>query len=208
MVSRELRRAGHEVAIAASAEDGFYQLSTGHLDLVLLDVMLPGRDGLQLLRDLRAKSDRTPVLILTARDSLEDRVAGLDLGADDYLVKPFALPELLARVRVIERRGKPEDPLHLTAGDLAVDLGLRCVHRAGKRINLTPQEFRILICLLRAKGQVVTRAMLCREVWGEAQEVLNNSIDVYMSYLRRKLDEGFEPKLIHTIRGVGFTLRE
>ncbi|MBI4580860.1 MAG: response regulator transcription factor, partial [Planctomycetes bacterium] len=124
-----------------------------------------------------------------------------------YLVKPFALPELLARVRVFGRRGKPDDALRLTAADLSVDLAMRKVSRAGRPIDVTPQEFRILVCLLRAKGQVVTRAMLCREVWGETHEILNNSIDVYMSYVRHKIDEGFGSRLIRTVRGVGFQLR-
>lgn len=207
LLTRELTRAGHEATAVRTAEDGFYTLSVSAYDLVILDLMLPGRNGLQFLRDLRARPNTTPVMILTARDSVEDRVAGLDAGAEDYLVKPFALPELLARVRVFDRRGKPDDPLRLTACDLSVDLATRKVTRAGRQVDLTPQEFRILVCLLRAKGQVVTRAMLCREVWGEQHEILNNSIDVYMSYLRRKVDEGQEAKLIHTVRGVGFQLR-
>lgn len=206
-LTQQLRRAGYGVTAAASAEEGFYALSTTAFNLVILDLMLPGRDGFQLLRDLRARQDRTPVLILTARDSVEDRVKGLDLGADDYLVKPFALPELLARIRVIERRGQPGDPLLLIAEDLSVDLAARKVHRAGRQIELSRQEFRILVCLLQAKGQVVTRATLSREIWGETDRILDNSIDVYLSYLRRKIDGGFNLKLIHTLRGVGFQLR-
>jgi DNA-binding response OmpR family regulator len=211
-LTKGLGEKGHEVSVSLTGEEGFYQLATKTFDMVILDLMLPGRDGLQVLRDLRARNDRTPVLILTARDAVEDRVIGLDAGADDYLVKPFAFAELLARVRAIARRGRPEgaspDRSRLLAGDLVMDFTTRTVSRSGCPIELTGREFQLLEYLLRAGGAVVTRAMLSRDIWGETGEVLNNSIDVYMSHLRAKVDQPFGKKLIQTVRGVGFRLRE
>jgi len=211
-LAKGLGEQGHEVSVSPSGEEGFYQLGTRTFDLVVLDLMLPGRDGLQVLRDLRARSDRTPVLILTARDAVEDRVTGLDAGADDYLVKPFAFAELLARVRAIARRGRPEkgsaDQGRLIAGDLVMDLLHRTVSRGGNPIELTGREFQVLQYLLRMRGEIVTRAMLSRDIWGETGEVLKNSIDVYLSHLRAKIDQPFGKKLIQTVRGMGFRLRE
>ena len=207
-LARGLGEQGYDTSTAPSGEEGFYLLNTNQFDLVILDLMLPGRDGFQVLQDLRAKPDQTPVLILTARDAVEDRVIGLDLGADDYLVKPFAFAELLARLRAITRRGRSEETLRLVAGDLEIDLATRTVRRAGRPIELTGREFQILEYLLRAGGQVVTREMMSRDIWDEADEVLNNSIDVYVSHLRGKIDHPFNRKLIQTIRGVGYRLRD
>lgn len=207
-LAKGLGEQGYEAITALTGEEGFYQLSTSRFDLVILDLMLPGRDGLQVLQDLRARKDRTPVLILTARDAVEDRVTGLDAGADDYLVKPFAFAELLARIRVIERRGNPDDPYRLALADLAMDLANRSVTRAGRSIQLTGREFQILEYLLRSRSAIVTRAMLSRDIWGETGDVLNNSIDVYISHLRAKVDQFSERKLIHTIRGVGYRMGE
>jgi len=203
-----LEEQGYQTSTAATGEEGFYQTSTSLFDLVILDLMLPGRDGFQILRDLRGKHDRTPILVLTARDAVEDRVRGLDLGADDYLVKPFAFPELLARIRAITRRTGPEEHLRLTVRDLDMDLTTRTVRRAGRMIDLTGREFQILEYLLRAGGQIVTRAMLSRQIWGETDEIEHNSIDVYMSHLRAKIDHDVDHKLIHTVRGVGYRLGE
>lgn len=199
----------YDVSVATTGEEGFYQLSAHRFDLVVLDLMLPGRDGLKILRTARQRRMSMPVLILTARDGVEDRVRGLDAGADDYLVKPFAFSELLARIRALLRRGRP-DVVRLEAGDLEMDLVGRTVTRAGEGIDLTPREFEILECLLRESGQPVSRETLSREVWGGAARAtpLDNVIDVHMARLRRKIDDGHEVKLLKTIRGVGFVLGE
>jgi DNA-binding response OmpR family regulator len=172
--------------------------------------MLPGRDGLQVLATLRSQGVETPVLVLTARDALEDRVAGLDSGADDYLVKPFAFAEVLARIRALLRRGRSTEALRLSVGDLDVDLVSRKVTRAGRHIELTVREFELLEYLLRHEGQVVSRGALARDVWKETERTtpLDNVIDVHIARLRRKLDAEFPTRVIHTIRGVGFMARE
>lgn len=205
-----LKRAGYEVALARSGEDGFFRASAESFDLVLLDLMLPGRDGVEVLGALRRRAVKTPVLILTARDTVDDRVQGLDAGADDYLVKPFAFPELLARIRVLLRRGRPEESLRLCVADLEVDLLGRRVTRAGRVLDLTLREYALLEYLLRHAGQVVSREMLARDVWKEPSRgtPLDNVIDVNVARLRKKLDQGFGAKLLHTVRGVGFTIRE
>src|SRR6516165_1684188 len=200
----------YEAVIAHSGEDAFFRINTEQFDVILLDVMLPGRDGLQILTSIRKRGVATPVLLLTARDSLEDRVAGLNSGADDYLIKPFAFEELLARVRALLRRGRTADALRLSLGDLDMDLITRKVTRAGRTIELTTREFELLEYLLRHQGQVVLRDTLAREVWKETARgtPLNNVIDVHIARLRRKIDLDKPLKLIHTIRGVGFMLRE
>jgi DNA-binding response OmpR family regulator len=170
--------------------------------------MLPGRDGLQLLADLRRAGKATPVLILTARDGVEDRVAGLDTGADDYLVKPFALAELLARLRALLRRGQPDRETVLRAGDLELDLLARQARRGGAEVPLTQREFEVLAYLVRHQGTVVTRAMLGRDVWKEPDHALTNVIEVYINLLRRKLESAGKAPLIHTLRGVGYRLGE
>jgi two-component system, OmpR family, copper resistance phosphate regulon response regulator CusR len=173
-------------------------------------LMLPGRNGLEILQALRQRRIQTPVLILTARDGVEDRVLGLDLGADDYLVKPFALPELLARIRALLRRGRPSDVLRLKAADLELDLVTRRATRGDRPLDLTVREFELLEYLLRQQGHLVSREMLAREVWKEPRRAtpLDNVIDVQMTRLRRKVDSDASPRLIHTVRGVGFVLKE
>ncbi len=205
-----LEREGYTVDLAYTGEEGFYLLDQRHYDLVLLDWMLPGRDGIEILRAVRRKGMQTPVLILTARDAVEDRVFGLDSGADDYLVKPFAFPELLARIRALLRRGREEQVLHLSLADLEMDLVTRRVTRRGREIQLTNREFELLEYLLRHRNRIVSREMLAKDVWHETMRAtpLDNVIDVHIARLRRKIDQPFDRKLLHTIRGVGFMLSE
>jgi two-component system copper resistance phosphate regulon response regulator CusR len=200
----------YEVAVASTGEDGFFRASAETFDLIVLDLMLPGRDGIAVLTTLRAPRVHTPVLILTARDAVEDRVLGLDSGADDYLVKPFAFPELLARIRALLRRGRTDQVLSLKVGDLAMDLVTRRVTRNAHVLELTTREFDLLEYLLRHQNQLVSREMLTREVWKEPVRAtpLDNVIDVHIARLRKKVDQDFSIKLIHTVRGVGFILRE
>ena len=205
-----LERAGYEVTASATGEEGFFLANAQAFDLILLDLMLHGRDGMEVLATLRSRGVKTPVLILTARDAVEDRVEGLDRGADDYLVKPFAFPELLARIRVLLRRGRPDEALRLGLLDLDMDLLTRRVTRGGRALDLTLREFALLEYLLRHPGQVVSREMLARDVWKEVARgtPLDNVIDVNIARLRKKLDQGFSVKLLHTVRGVGFVMRE
>ena len=200
----------YETVVAHTGEDAFFRINTEQFDIILLDVMLPGRDGLQILTSIRKHGIATPVLLLTARDTLEDRVAGLNSGADDYLIKPFAFEELLARVRALLRRGRSADALRLAVGDLNMDLVTRKVTRGGRTIELTAREFELLEYLLRHQGQVVLRDTLGREVWKETTRgtPLNNVIDVHIARLRRKIDLDQSVKLIHTVRALGFMLRE
>lgn len=203
-----LEHEGYQVEVAHTGEEGFYLLNSGTFELLLLDLMLPGRDGLEVLKTMRRRRMKLPVLILTARDAVEDRVEGLNSGADDYLTKPFAFPELLARIRALLRRGNDEQTLQLQLGDLTMDLLLRKVKRAGKTLNLTLREYELLEYLLRHQGEVVSREMLASDVWQESNRAtpMDNLIDVHIARLRRKLDDPFEIKLLHTIRGVGFIL--
>lgn len=205
-----LEREKYEVVVASTGEEGFFLVNAQEFDLVILDLMLPGRDGLQVLCTLRKRGLQTPVLILTARDAIEDRVQGLDSGADDYLVKPFAFPELLARVRARLRRARTDPSLPLRLADLEMDVLTRSARRGGRHLDLTAREFEFLEYLLRHKEQIVSREMLSREVWKETSRAatLDNVIDVHINRLRRKVDEPFDRKLIHTVRGVGFVLRE
>jgi two-component system copper resistance phosphate regulon response regulator CusR len=199
-----------EVIVAPTGEDAFFRVNTEKFDLILLDLMLPGRDGLQILTTVRKRGLETPVLLLTARDSIEDRVTGLNSGADDYLVKPFAFEELLARIRALLRRGRAVEMLRFGVADLDLDIITRKVSRGGRPVDLTAREFELLEYLLRHEGQVVMRDMLARDVWKETARgtPLNNVIDVHIARLRRKVDvEPFE-KLIHTVRGVGFMLKQ
>ncbi len=199
----------HAVTVANTGEDGFYLASAERFDLMILDVMLPGRDGFEILLTLRQRGMTAPVLLLTARDAIADRVHGLDSGADDYLVKPFAFPELLARIRALVRRGAAETATRLKLADLEMDVVRRVVTRAGEALDLTPREFELLEYLLIQQGRVVSREMLARDLWKEARHTpLDNVIDVHVARLRRKVDDRFEQKLVHTVRGVGFVVRE
>lgn len=198
------------VTVAPNGEEGFFLANAQPYDVILLDLMLPGRDGLEVLDTLRRRGVRTPVMILTARDAVEDRVAGLERGADDYLVKPFAFPELVARMKALLRRGKDTTSNRLTLADLSVDLLTRRVERGGTGLDLTTREFDLLVYLLRHKNELVSREMLAKDIWKETSRAtpLDNVIDVHVSRLRKKLDANFAKKLLQTVRGVGFALRE
>ena len=199
-----------EVTVALTGEEGFYLVSEQTFDLILLDLMLPGRNGLEILKILRKREIPTPVLILTARDAIEDRVLGLDCGADDYLVKPFAFEELLARIRALLRRGRPEQVLKLKLADLEIDLITRKAQRGGQVLHLTGREYELLEYLLRHAGRTVSREMLAHDVWSEPSRdpTTDNVIDVHIARLRRKVDDPFDRKLVKTVRGVGFALSE
>jgi two-component system, OmpR family, copper resistance phosphate regulon response regulator CusR len=204
-----LEAEGFLVRVANTGEDGFYLASSERFELMILDRMLPGRDGLEILQALRKKGFLTPVLVLTARDGIDERVQGLDAGADDYLVKPFAFAELLARVRALVRRSRGDQLVRLSIADLVVDVTTRTVSRDGRRIDLTSREFELLAYLVRHRGTLVSREMLARDVWGETERCtpLDNVIDVHMARLRKKVDTD-DVRLIHTVRGVGFIVRE
>jgi two-component system copper resistance phosphate regulon response regulator CusR len=207
-LERGLQAEGYEVDTAATGEAGYELATTQMFDCLVLDLNLPGRDGIQVLQDLRQAGKTLPVLILTARDAVEDRVIGLDAGSDDYLVKPFAFAELLARLRVLLRRGRNGRETMLRGGDLEMDLLNRSVLRAGAEIALTIREFELLEYLLRHQNTTVTRAMLGRDVWKEPDYALTNVIDVTINALRRKVEQPGKPSLIHTMRGVGYSLRD
>ena len=198
------------VSLAHTGEDGFFLLCQQSFDLAILDVMLPGRDGFEILQTLRRQGMKIPVLLLTARDAIEDRVHGLDVGADDYLVKPFAFPELSARVRALLRRGSSEMTSKSRVADLEIDAGKRFVARAGLKMELTAREYELLEYLFQHQGHVVSREMIARDLWKEVarQTALDNVIDVHIAHLRRKIDDPFPQKLLHTVRGLGFILRE
>jgi two-component system, OmpR family, response regulator MprA len=213
-LSRTLRRAltveGYDVECAADGAEALQRLSAIRFDAVLLDVAMPRLDGLAVCRLMRERRDRTPVLMLTARDAVGDRVSGLDAGADDYLVKPFALDELNARVRALLRRAAPEngDGERLAYLDLELDLASARARRGDRTLELTRTEQRLLELLLRNPEQVLPRDMIYERVWGHDISATSNSLDVYVGYLRRKTEEGGEPRLIHTVRGVGFRLTD
>lgn len=201
---------GYSVATATTGEEAFFRANSESFDLVVLDLMLPGRDGFEVLSTLRKRALQVPVLILTARDTVEDRVAGLDAGADDFLVKPFAFAELLARIRALMRRGRVDQVLRLKAADIEIDLVTRRATRAQRPLALTTREFEVLEYFVRHEGAIVSREMLARDVWKEPSRgtPLDNVIDVHMMHLRRKVDHEHPVKLLHTVRGVGFILRE
>jgi len=205
-----LESEGYEVTLAATGEEGFFHASSQSFDLIILDIMLPGRYGIEVLQTLRRQGARLPVLLLTAKDAIEDRVLGLDAGADDYLVKPFAFAELSARIRALLRRNKADSDNALRVGDLEIDPVRRTVTRDGHRIELTTREFELLEYLARNHNRVVSREMLGRDVWKETARAtpLDNVIDVHVARLRRKIDDPFTSKILHTVRGVGFTLSE
>ena len=201
-----LSEAGFVADLARDGVDGLHLALTDEYDLVVLDVMLPRLDGWQVLREIRHKGKHLPVLFLTARDQVEDRVKGLEFGADDYLVKPFAFSELLARVRALLRRGRTNEPELLQVADLELDLLRRRVTRAGKRIDLTAKEFALLELLLRRQGEVLPRSLIASQVWDMNFDSDTNVIEVAVRRLRAKIDDDFEPKLIRTVRGMGYVL--
>ena len=208
LLVRQLNDAHYSVDGCLNGNDALDYLAGGAYDAVVLDVMLPGVDGLEVLRRRRAAGDKTPVLLLTARDGVEDRVRGLDSGADDYLVKPFALAELLARLRVLIRRRSDQVSDVIAVGDLRVDCAARTAARGGQNIALSAREFAVLEYLARNAGVVLSRERISQGVWNYDYEGGSNVVDVYIRYLRKKIDDGREPKLIHTVRGVGYVLRE
>jgi len=208
-VERALRLEGHDVSLATDGQEALGALDKRPPDAVVLDVLMPRVDGLELCRRMRRRGDRTPVLMLTARDAVSDRVAGLDAGADDYLIKPFALEELLARVRALLRRAGPgevDGPLRFS--DLTLDPLAHEVKRGDRVIDLTRTEFLLLDLFLRHPRQVMTRSVIFENVWGYDFGPRSNSLEVYMGYLRRKTEADGEPRVLHTVRGVGYVLRE
>jgi two-component system copper resistance phosphate regulon response regulator CusR len=200
-----LTESGYVVDLATTGRDGLFQASEGEYELVVLDVMLPGIDGWEVIRELR-KTSETPVLFLTARDEVEDRVRGLELGADDYLVKPFAFAELLARVRTLLRRGPVRELDHIEIADLSIDVLKRRVTRQEHRIDLTPKEFTLLHLLARRQGEVLSRSQIASQVWDMNFDSDTNVVDVAVRRLRAKVDDPFQLKLIHTMRGMGYVL--
>ncbi len=207
-VAQGLREAGFAVDVAATGPDGLKQAASGSYDAAVIDVMLPGLDGLALIESLRARKIQTPVLILSARHSVDDRVKGLQAGGDDYLTKPFAFAELLARVQALVRRASGSaEPTRLVAGELSLDLLSRKVERAGTAIDLRPREFALLEYLMRHPGRVLSKTMILSHVWGYSFDPGTNVVDVLVSRLRDKVDEGFASKMIHTVRGAGYVLK-
>jgi two-component system, OmpR family, response regulator MprA len=210
-IERALKLEGYDVRTAADGALALREIAVSPPDAVVLDVLMPDVDGLEVCRRMRGAGDRTPVLMLTARDAVSDRVDGLDAGADDYLVKPFALEELLARLRALLRRyenGDGPGSAALRFEDLTLDLATREVHRGAREIELTKTEFELLAFLIRHPRQVLTRSQIFEEVWDYDFGPSSNALEVYIGYLRRKTEEAGEPRLIHTVRGVGYALRE
>ncbi len=206
-IKRGLEEEGYEILVAYDGDEGA-QLALEHqLDLVICDIMLPTRDGLSVVREIRRAGSETPVLMLTARDTTDDIVAGLEAGSDDYLTKPFAFAELTARVRALSRRSGRDRAAELSTGDLRLDPLTRKVWRGDKEIELTIKEYGLLEFLMRNAGTVVTRAMIAEKVWEHPFESFTNIIDVYVNYLRKKVDTGFKQRLIHTVRGQGYVLK-
>ncbi len=199
---------GFVVDVSEQGEDGLHLARTGDYDLIILDVMLPVRDGWSVIAELRRAGKQTPVLFLTARDTVQDRVKGLELGGDDYLVKPFAFSELLARMRSVLRRGPTRQPEKLCSADLELDLLHHKAIRGGAHLDLTPKEFLLLSLLTRRSGEVLSRTLIAEQVWDMNFDSDTNVVDVHMRRLRAKVDDPFERKLIHTVRGVGYVLEE
>ena len=208
ITAKRLKAEGYGVDTCDNGKDAQYYIEHTPYDLILLDVMLPGADGITVLKNIRKKGMKTPVLLLTARDSIEDRVTGLDNGADDYLTKPFAFDELLARIRVILRRRSNEASNRLVLGDLIMDLATHQVTRAGTEISLSAKEYAILEYMMHNKGMVLSRSRRVQHVWNYDFEGGSNVVDVYMRYLRKKIDAPFEKKMIHTVRGSGYVIKE
>jgi DNA-binding response OmpR family regulator len=205
-IKQGLTEAGYAVDVAGDGRDGLDYAAVADYDVVVIDVMLPRLSGLDMLRELRRRGDKAPALLLTARDTIDQRVEGLDAGADDYLVKPFAFPELLARVRALLRRPPLQTGVILAVGDLELDTATRAVRRADRPIDLSPREFAVLEYLMRHPNQVLTRTQIGEHVWNLDFFNESNVIDVYVGYLRRKIEDGHGQPLIHTIRGVGYRL--
>ncbi|WP_312497110.1 response regulator transcription factor [Anaerosporobacter sp.] len=208
IIVKRLNKAGYSVDSCYDGEEALDYMRLGEYDVILLDIMMPKMNGLDVVRTLRKKRDKTPVLLLTAKDAIEDRVMGLDSGADDYLVKPFAFEELLARVRVLTRRSIDEVTNVFTVANLSVDCDARIVKRGETVIPLSSKEFSVLEYMIRNQGIVLSRAKIEQHIWNFDYEGGSNVIDVYIRYLRKKIDQDFEPKLIHTIRGAGYVLRD
>jgi heavy metal response regulator len=206
-VKKGLEEEGYAVDIAADGEEGLAMALAGVHDLIVLDIRLPKLDGLQVLQALRRDTVTAPVLLLTVRATIEDKVLGLDAGADDYLTKPFAFQELVARVRALLRRRVEADPTVLQIGDLRLDPARRTVSREGERIDLTAREFALLDYFMRNPGRVLTRTMIAEHVWDYSFDTSTNIIDVYVNYLRKKIDAGRASKLLHTVRGVGYVMK-
>jgi len=207
-IKRGLEEEGYAVELAHDGDEGVSMAMGNHFDLILMDIMLPKKDGLSAVREIRSHGVATPVLCLTAKDTVDDIVAGLDQGSDDYLTKPFAFAELLARVRALIRRGTQDRGAELTFADLRLDPVSHKVWRASREIELTAKEYALLEYFMRNPGQVLTRTMIAEHVWDYTFDSFTNIIDVYVNYLRKKVDRDFEVKLIHTVRGVGYVLKE
>jgi two-component system copper resistance phosphate regulon response regulator CusR len=207
-LKKGLAENGFVVEAARDGNDGLHRARSGDYALIVLDVLLPGRDGWSVLAELRRAGGQTPVLLLTARDAVEDRVKGLELGADDYLVKPFAFAELLARVRSVLRRGPGRQPDVLRVADLELDLARHRAARAGQRLDLTPKELALLALLARRAGEVLSRTLIAEQVWDMNFDSDSNVVDVHIRRLRAKVDDPFERRLIHTVRGVGYVLED
>jgi len=207
-IKRGLEEEGFEVDVASDGEEGLYMAEASSYDLVLMDLMLPKIDGLSVVREMRGRGIQTPVLCLTAKDAVEDIVSGLDSGSDDYLTKPFAFAELLARVRALLRRGAQDRGAELTFADLRLDPVSHKVWRSEKEIELTAKEYALLEYFMRNPNQTLTRTMIAEHVWDYTFDSFTNIIDVYVNYLRKKIDRDFDKKLIHTVRGIGYVLKE
>lgn len=207
-ISKALQAAGFAVDSLADGNEALLVLSANAFDAVVLDIMLPGRDGLGVLKQMRARNIHTPVMLLSARGEVNERVDGLNAGADDYLAKPFAIEEVVARVQALVRRGNESQPQVLRLLDLTLDTRTRTAQRGGRTIELTAREFRLLEYLMTSKGRICTRMMILEKVWDYQFDPGSNIIDVYVRKLREKIDEGFEVKLLHSVRGVGYVMRE
>lgn len=207
-VAKALRAEGHAVSVLHNGDEGLATMLAGGFDAVVLDIMLPGRDGLSVLKQARAKGNTTPVLLLSARGEVNERVEGLNAGADDYLAKPYVLEELIARVHALGRRGSEARPQELHVGDLSLDVATRKAQRGERQIELTTREFRLLEYLMRSPGRVCTRMMILEKVWDYDFDPGSNIIDVYIRKLREKIDTGFEVKLLHSVRGSGYVMKE
>ncbi len=206
-IRRGLEEEGYAVDVASDGEDGLERAQTAEYDLIVLDLMLPKLNGLEVLRRLRAAGSAAPVLVLTARDAVEDKIKGLDTGADDYLTKPFSFDEFLARIRALLRRGTATHEAALRVGDLALDLVSRLATRKERSIELSAREFSLLEYFMRNPGAVISRTRIYHHVWDYSYDGLSNVVDVYVNYLRKKLEAGGEPRMIHTVRGHGYVLR-